>query len=134
MEYESLEAEVSALHDELWEQLSLDLQVKGLPGRQGPCPLVHSIFLSCFGEFRDLKPGGCPGMKDKVQFSSVTQECPTLCDPMDYSTLGLPVHLQLLEFTQTYVHRVGDAVQPSHPLLSPSPPALNLSQHRGLFK
>ena len=69
-----------------------------------------------------------------VQFSSVAQSCPTLCNPMNCSTPGLPVHHQLLEFTQTHVHRVGDAIQPSHPLLSPSPPALNLSQHQGLFQ
>ena len=69
-----------------------------------------------------------------VQFSSVTQSCPTLCDPMNRSTPGLPVHHQLLEFTQTYVHWVGDAIQPSHPLLSPSPPAPNPSQHQGLFQ
>ena len=58
-----------------------------------------------------------------LQFSSVAQSCPTLCDPMNYSTPGLPVHHQLLEFTQTYVHRVSDAIQPSHPRSSPSPPA-----------
>ena len=58
-----------------------------------------------------------------VQFSSVTQSCPTLCDPMNRSTPGLPVHHQLPEFTQTHIHRVADAIQPSHPLLSPSPPA-----------
>ena len=69
-----------------------------------------------------------------VQFSSVTQSCSTLCDPMDCSTPGLPVHHQLPEFTQTHVHWVGDAIQPSHPLSSPSPPVLNLSQHQGLFK
>ena len=69
-----------------------------------------------------------------VQFSSVTQSCPTLCDPMDCSTLGLLVHHQLLEFTQTHVHWVSDATQPSYPLLSPSPLAFNLSQHQGLFK
>ena len=68
------------------------------------------------------------------QFSSVTQSCPTLCDPMNCSTPGLPVHHQLLEFTQTHVHRVGDAIQPSHPLSSPSPPAPNPSQHQGLFQ
>ena len=66
--------------------------------------------------------------------SSVAQSCPTLCDPMNSSTPGLPVHHQLPEFTQTHVHRVGDAIQPSHSLWSPSPPALNLSQHQGLFK
>ena len=69
-----------------------------------------------------------------IQFSSVTQSCPTLCDPMNHSTPGLPVHHQLPEFTQIHVHWVSDALQPSHPLLSPSPPALNISQHQGLFK
>ena len=69
-----------------------------------------------------------------VQFSSVAQSCPTLCHPMDCSTPGLSVHHQLPEFTQTHVHRVGDAIQPSHPLSSPSPPALNLSQHQGLLQ
>ena len=69
-----------------------------------------------------------------VQFSSIVQSCPTLCDPMNHSTPGPPVHHQLPESTQTHVHRVGDAIQPSHPLSSPSPPALNLSQHQGLFQ
>ena len=68
-----------------------------------------------------------------VQFSLVTQLCLTLCDPMDCSMPGLPVHHLLPEFTQTHVHWVGDAIQPSHPLLPPSP-AFNLSQHQGLFK
>ena len=67
-----------------------------------------------------------------VQFSSVAQSCPTLCEPMNHSTPGLPVHHQLLE--STHVHCVSDAIQPSHPLSSPSPPTLNLSQHQGLFK
>ena len=65
--------------------------------------------------------------------SSVAQLCPTLCDPMDCSTPGFPVHHELPELTQTHVHWVGDATQPSHPLSSPSPPAFNLSQHEGLF-
>ena len=69
-----------------------------------------------------------------VQFSSVTQLCPTLCNPMNHSTPGLPVYHQLLEFTQTHAHRVGDAIQPSHPLSSPSPPAPNPSQHPDLFQ
>ena len=64
-----------------------------------------------------------------LQFSSVTQSCPTLCDPMNCSPPGLPVHHQLPEFTQTHVHRVRDAIQPSHPLSSPSPPAPNPSQY-----
>ena len=69
-----------------------------------------------------------------LQFSSVAHSCLTLCNPMDWGTPGLPVHHQLLEFSQTHVHWVGDAIQASHPLSSPSPPALNLSQHQGLFK
>ena len=68
------------------------------------------------------------------QFSSVTQSCPTHCDPMNRSTPCLPVRHQLLELTQTQVHRVCDAIQPSHPLLSPSPPAPNPSQHQSLFQ
>ena len=69
-----------------------------------------------------------------VQFNSVAQSCPTLCNPMNRSTPGLPVHYQLPEFTQTQVHQVGDAIQPSHPLSSPSPPAPNPSQHQSLFQ
>ena len=68
-----------------------------------------------------------------VQFSSVVQSCPTLCDPMNCSSPGLPVHHQLPEFTQTHVHWVSDAIQPSHPLSSPSPPAPNSPQHQSLF-
>ena len=69
-----------------------------------------------------------------IQFSSVIQSCPTLCSPMDCSTLGFPVHHQLPKPTQTHVNRDGDATQPCHPLLSPSPPAFNLSQHQGFFQ
>ena len=69
-----------------------------------------------------------------VQFSSVAQSCPTLCNPMNHSMPGLPVHHQFPEFTQTHVHRVSDAIQPSHPLSSPSPPAPNPSQHQSLFQ
>ena len=72
--------------------------------------------------------------QNSVQFSSVAQSCPTLCDPMNRSTPGRPVHHQLPEFTQTHVHRVSDAIQPSHPLSSPSPPATNPSQHQSLFQ
>ena len=68
------------------------------------------------------------------QFSSVAQSCPTLCNPMNCSTPGLPVHHHLPEFTQTHVHRVSDAIQPSHPLSSPSPPAPNPFQHQSLFQ
>ena len=69
-----------------------------------------------------------------VQFSSVPQSCPTLCDPINRSTPGLPVHHKLPESIQTYAHRVGDAIQPSHPLSSPSSPAPNPSQHQGVFQ
>ncbi|CAI9156536.1 unnamed protein product [Rangifer tarandus platyrhynchus] len=83
--------------------------------------------------------GSIPGQGSKVphatvQFSSVAQSCQTLCDLMNHSTPGLPVHHQLPKFTQTHVHRVSDAIQPSHPLSSPSPPAPNPSQHQGLFQ
>ena len=69
-----------------------------------------------------------------VQFSSVAQSCPTLCDPMNCGTPGLPVHHQLPEFTRTHVHRVSDAIQSSHPLSSPSPPTPNPSQHQSFFQ
>ena len=69
-----------------------------------------------------------------IQFSSVAQSCPTLCDPMNWSMSGLPVHQQFPESTQTHVHQFDDAIQPSPPLLSPSPPTLNLSQHQSLFQ
>ena len=87
-----------------------------------------------------IKPGSPELQADALpsepplQFSSVAQSCPTLCDPMNHSTPGLPVHHQLPEFTQTHVHRVSDAIQPSHPLSSPSPPAPNPSQHQSLFQ
>ena len=77
----------------------------------------------------------CPSSLGRVQFSSVQSlSCVRLCDPMNRSTPGFPVHHQLLEFTQTHVHRVSDAIQPSCPLLSPSPPAPNPSQHQSLFQ
>ena len=69
-----------------------------------------------------------------VQFSSVAQSCPTLCDSMNCSTPGLPVHHQLPEFTQNHFHQISDAIQPSHPLSSPSPPAPNPFQHQSLFQ
>ena len=78
-------------------------------------------------------PAHCWWWHHSVQFISVTQSCPTLCDPMDYSTPGLPVHHQLLELAQAHVRWVGDAIQPSYPVSSPSP-AFSLSQHQGLFQ
>ena len=85
------------------------------------------------GHFRKVSFCICCGFSS-VQFSSVAQSCLTLGDPMDCSTPGLPVHHRLPESTQTHVHRVGDAIQPSPPLSSPSPPTFNLSQHQGLFQ
>ena len=78
------------------------------------------------------EPPGKP--RKRIQYSSVAQSYPTLCDPMNCSTPGLPVHHQLPEFTETHVHQVSDAIQPSHPLSSPSPPAPNPSQHQSLFQ
>ena len=85
----------------------------------------------------NLEPKQCRQRKHtrrSVQFSSVAHSCPALCDPMNCSMPGLPVHHQLPEFTQTHVHRVSDAIQPFHPLSSPSPPAPNPSQNQGLFQ
>ena len=84
------------------------------------------VFVSSYSKGESL----CASYHELVfAYSSVTQSCPTLCEPMNRSTPGLPVHHQLLEPTQTHVHWVGGAIQPSHPLSSSSPPALNLSQH-----
>ena len=82
----------------------------------------------------DINKGAVFTNNISVQFSSVAQSCPTLCDPMNRSTPGLPVHHKLPEITQTHFHWVGDAIQPSHPLSSPSPPAPSPSQHQGLFQ
>ena len=86
-------------------------------------------------QFRLLSQGGTniPPLPDFC-VSSMAQSCLTLCDPMDCSMPGFPVYHQLLELAQTHVHRVGDVIQPSHPLSSPSPPAFYLSQHQGLFQ
>ena len=93
--------------------------------KQPRCPSTHEWIKKLWYIFT---------MEYSVQFSSVAQLCPTLCDPMNGSMLGLLVHHQLPEFTQTHVHRVGDAIHPSHPLSSPSPPAPNPSQHQSLFQ
>ena len=93
--------------------------------------LYIQIFFLCWGLLRFIL---LATLKYTVQFSLVAQSSPTLCDLINHSMPGLPVHHQLPESTQTHVHWVGDAIQPSHPLSSPSPSALNLSQHQGLFK
>ena len=122
-----------------WPQIR---QIRFLPtkgsarGRQTLCKLLHedlSTAVNLVGRNWEQVTG--------IQFGPVAQLCPTLCDPMNRSTPGLPVHHQLPEFTQTHIHRVGEAIQPSHPLSSPSPPlsspsppTFNLSQHQGLFQ
>ena len=83
---------------------------------------------------KNLQKAGREGTFSLVQFSSVAQSYPTLCDPMNGSMPGLPVHHKLPEFAQTHAHQVGDAIQPSHPLSSPSPSAPNPSKHQGLFQ
>ena len=113
-------------------------------GRKATCNLIcnrwHSVFIKIdlfsLSKLYKWLPRARQSLSiSPVQFSSVvTQLCPTLCDPMNRSTSGLPVHHQLPEFTQTHVHRVGDAIQSSHPLSSPSPPAPNPSQHQSLFQ
>ena len=100
---------------------------------------VCPFFLSHQGHNVSHKPGAwresMSNVKSKPTWGSVRSlSCVQLCDPMDCSTPGFPVHYQLPELTQTPVHYVGDAIQPSHPLSSPSPPASNLSQHQGLFQ
>ena len=97
--------------------------------------LFNILFLCSFSLFQNgAHPQSSYYALPSVEFSSVTQSCPTLCDPMNHSMPGLPVHHQLLEFTQTNVHRVSDAIQPSHPLSAPSPPAPSPSQHQSLFQ
>ena len=88
----------------------------------------------CSHEIKRLLLFGQKAMANLVQFISVAQLCPTLCNPMNRSMPSLPVHHQLPEFTQIHVHRVSDAIQPSHSLLSPSPPAPNPSQHQTIFQ
>ena len=102
-----------------------------LPPRDLPDPGIKLMSPALAGTFFTTAPQGKP-ISQSV--SSVAQSCPTLCDPMNRSTPGLPVHHQLPEFTETHVHRVTDAIQPSHPLSFPSPPAPNPSQHRSLFQ
>ena len=95
---------------------------------------IKSVSCSPFDREAGLKLKHCNNTDTTVQFSSVAQSCPTLCDPMNSSTPSFPVRHQLLESTQTDVHWFGDAIQSSHPLSSPSSPAVNLSQHQGLLK
>ena len=121
-------------------------QSRRLPSFLLPSPATVTSFTVLYAHFiqqrwsSHIQPSGdraksaCKAHGDHgVQFSTVPQSCPTLCDPMKCSTPGLPVHHQLPEFIQTHIHQIGDAIQPSHSLSSPSPAAFNLSQHQGLF-
>ena len=94
--------------------------------------VMRNWYHYCFLDMRRYKDRDQEIRSDQIR--SVAQSCPTLCDPMNLSTPGLPVHHQLPEFTETHVHRVSDAIQPSHPVSSPSPPAPNPSQHQSLFQ
>ena len=115
-------------HHKLWKIL----QEMGIPDNL-TC-LLRNLYAGQEATVR-TGHGTTTGSKSGKEYvSSVAQSCPTLCGPMECSIPGLPVHHQLLEITQTHVHWVGDAIQPSHPLSSPSPPAFNLSQHQGLFQ
>ena len=106
-----------------------------MPSSRGSSQTMDWICISYISCSLPLTPPGKPFIFiSSVQFSSVAQLCLTLCNPMNRSMPGLPVHHQFPEFTQTHVHRVSDAIQPSHPLSSPSPPAHNPSQHQGLFQ
>ena len=109
------------------------MRAEGEQGRKGNIQFKayragHSIAANTAGPSATSEAAQSPFTISSVQSSPVAQSCPTLCDLVDCSTPGLPVHHQLPEFTQTRVHRAGDAIQPSHPLSSPSPPAFNLSQ------
>ena len=114
------------MHPDLWESIQVP---RGWIRRPNG---VDETYELVFTNWKIASPS-LSGFYFTYQFSSVAQSCPTLCDPMDCSMPSFPVHHQLRELDQTHVHRVGDAIQPSHPLSSPSPPAFNLSQHQGLF-
>ena len=133
------------IHNKINFWNSFWLELAGIPRRIVPPPGGESKMLSKVGlvgtpmsgaqmSLAFVLKGPATQSAAHAQFSSVVQLCPTPCDPMNCSTPGLPVHHQLPESTQTHVHQVGDAIQPSHPLLSPSLPVPNPSQHQGFFK
>ena len=125
-------------------QASLSMEFSKQKSWSGlPCPLPgehpnSGIEAKSSALQADSLPSELPGKSEETlsisSVSSVAQSCPTFCDPMNRSTPGFPVHHQLPEFTQTHVHRVRDAIQPSHPMSSPFPPAPNPSQHQSLFQ
>ena len=117
------------LHSQRWKSSIQSAEIR--PGAD--CGSDHELLIAKF-RLKLKKVGKTTRLFSSVQFSSVAQSCLTHCDAMDCSTPGLPVPHQCLEFAQTHVHWVSDAIQPSHPLSSPSSPALNLSQHQGPFQ
>ena len=121
----------SSVHGILQTRIQEQVAIFSPRGSSRPKDQTHVSYVSCIGRWVLYH---CTTLEASVQFSSVAQSCLTLCNPMNRSTPGLPVHHQLLEFTQTHVHQVGDAIQPSHPLSSLSPPASNPSQHQSLFQ
>ena len=139
-QYVSRFGKLSSGHRTGKDQFSFQSQRRAMPKNVQTTAQLHSTHMLARSVFPDVQVGFRKdrGSRDQianihsVQFSSVAQSCPTLCDPMNHSTPGLPVHHQLPEFTQTHVHRVGDAIQPSHPLSSPFAPSP--SQHQGLFQ
>ena len=123
---------VQKFYTKLWLLFlgSTEVRLSTMPCQRKSTLVCHKSNTYILEEYRVI---AC-GTVLEPQFSSVVQSCPTLCDPMNRSTPGLPVHHQLPEFTQTHVHWVGNAIQPSSPLSSPSPPAPNSSQHQRLFQ
>ena len=121
-------------HREVWFSLLHSICQQIWKTQQWPQDWKRSVFIPSQRNPISKNAQTTAQLHSSQSVSSVTQSCPTLCDPMNCSTPGLPVHHQLLEFTQTHVHRVGDAIQPSHPLSSPFPPAPNPSQHWSLFQ
>ena len=130
----------SSVHGILQAKILECVAILSSRGSSWPKDQTHISHIDRWKFFPTVLPGKPQNVPESycfsngAQFSSVTQSCPTLCDPMNHSMPGLPVRHQLPEFTQTHVHQVSDAIQPSHPLSSPSPPAPNSSQNQGLFK
>ena len=129
--------EVQLQHESFQRTFRTDFLQDGLVG--SPCSPRDSQESSPTLQFKSINSAVLSFLHSRTltsihQFSSVAPSCPTLCNPMNRSTPGLPIHHHLPEFTQTHIHRVGDAIQPSHPLSSPSPPAPNPSQHQSLFQ
>ena len=118
----------------LWHNLAFDVKKRNRMSYQFKHLWAEFFFFKPFCKICGFLKGKKHFVQSTVQFNSVTQLCLTLCGPMDCSRPGFLVHHQLLELAQTQVHRVDDAIQPSHPLLSLSPPAFNLSQHQGVFQ